>query len=59
TTGIRGLNEEELKAAKYDEKQLNLVESYAVSRADAQKFAANAKLVARRMDYLSSAGGSK
>lgn len=57
TTGIRGLNEEQLKAAKYDEKQLNLVESYAVSRADAQKFAASAKLVARRMDYLS--GDSK
>lgn len=52
TTGIRGLNEEQLRAAKYDEKQLNLAESYATSRAEAQKFAASAKLAARQLDYL-------
>jgi len=52
TTGIRGLSEEELKAAKFDAAQLKLAESYATSRAEAKKFAAKAKLVARRVDYL-------
>jgi len=52
TTGIRGLNEEELKSAKFNETELNLAESYATSRADAQKFAAKGKLVAQPMDYL-------
>ena len=52
TTGIRGLNEEQLKAARYDEKQLTLAESYASSRNQAQKFAADARLAARSIDYL-------
>lgn len=51
-TGIRGLDEEELKAAKYNETELKLAESYLASRAEAQKFAAKGKLAARRMDYL-------
>ena len=52
TTGIRGLNEEELKSAKFNAQELKLAESYAVSRADAQKFAAQGKLTARKFDYL-------
>ncbi len=52
TTGIRGLNEEELKAAKFDAEQLRLAESYAVNRGDAKKFAAQGKLAARPFDYL-------
>lgn len=52
TTGIRGLNEEELKAAKFNEKEVKLFESYATARADAQKFAVQARLEARQMDYL-------
>jgi Bacterial SH3 domain len=52
TTGIRGLNEEELKAAKFNAEELKLAESYATARADAQKFAKQAKLAARQMDYL-------
>lgn len=52
TTGIRGLNEEQLKAAKYDEKQVTLVESYTSSRAEAQKFANLAKLKSKQVDYL-------
>lgn len=58
TTGIRGLNEEELKAAHYDEKQITLAESFSTSRTAAQKFAAQAKLLPRQMDYLPS-GASK
>ncbi len=54
TTGIRGLSEEELKAAKYNEAEVKRVDSYAVTQAEAKKFAAEAKLVARKVDYLSS-----
>ena len=52
TTGIRGLNEEELKAAKFDEAELKRAESYANSKAEAAKFAAVGKLTARPFDYL-------
>jgi hypothetical protein len=60
TTGIRGLNEEELKAARYDEKQLLLAESFLTGKAQAQKFATQAKLRAKTLDYLpESSGASK
>lgn len=52
TTGIRGLNEEELRAAKFNGKELQQAESYAVSRADARKFAQQGKLAPRPFDYL-------
>jgi uncharacterized protein YgiM (DUF1202 family) len=52
TTGIRGLNEEELKAAKFDATQLTLAESFLTTRADAKKFADQAKLKSRNLDYL-------
>ncbi len=52
STGVRGLNEEDLKNAHFDEKELKLDESYAASRQDAEKFAAKARLKARRVDYL-------
>ena len=53
TTGIRGLNEEDLKTAKFNEAELKLAESFATSGGDAHKFAAQGKLVARKFDYLS------
>lgn len=52
TTGVRGLNEEELKSAKFDEAELKLAESYATGKPEAQKFAAQGKLAARKLDYL-------
>ncbi|HZW25545.1 MAG TPA: SH3 domain-containing protein [Gallionella sp.] len=52
TTGIRGLNEEELKAAKFDEAEVKRAESYATGKQDAAKFAAAGKLSARPFDYL-------
>lgn len=55
TTGIRGLNEEDLKTARFNEPELKLDESYASSRADAQKFATQGKLAARKFDYLPAA----
>ncbi len=54
TTGIRGLDEVELQSAKYNETELNLVESYAINRAEAQVFATQGKLVVRKFDYLPS-----
>ncbi len=55
TTGIRGLNEEELKSAQFNGKELQLAESYSVKKTDAQKFAKQGKLVARPFDYLPAA----
>jgi SH3-like domain-containing protein len=52
TTGIRGLDEEQLKAAKYDEAELKLADSFSVTRAAAAQSAASAKLVARTVGYL-------
>ncbi|HEU0188304.1 MAG TPA: SH3 domain-containing protein [Gallionellaceae bacterium] len=52
TTGIRGLNEEELKAAKFNEEELKRAESYASGKSEAAGFAAQGKLVARSFDYL-------
>jgi hypothetical protein len=52
TTGIRGLNEEQLKAAKYSASELRLSDSFVQSPADARKFAAKGKLNPRPMDYL-------
>lgn len=52
TTGIRGLTEEELKAAKFDAGELKLAESYLTTRAEAQSFAEQGKLKASGRDYL-------
>lgn len=52
TTGVRGLNEEELKAATFNEAELQHAEANASSKADAAQFAKQGKLVARPFDYL-------
>lgn len=52
TTGIRGLNEEELKSAKYDAGELKLNESFVTTRAEAQNFANQGQLKSRSLDYL-------
>ena len=59
TTGIRGLNEEELKAAKYNEAEIKLAESYGSSKGEAQKFAQKGKLVAQKLDYLPASGAAQ
>jgi len=53
STGIRGLNEEELKNAKFNEKELKLAESFIVKKNEAEQFAAKALLKARSVAYLS------
>lgn len=55
TTGVRGLNEEELKAASFNEAEMARADSYVSNKADAKKFAAQGKLVARSFDYLPAA----
>ena len=52
TTGVRGLNEEELKGTKFNEAQLMKAQSFAASQGDAQDFAAKGRLKVRKFDYL-------
>jgi hypothetical protein len=59
TTGIRGLSGEELKAAKYNEMELRKTESFAATEAEARRFAAEGKLVARKVKYLSAPEAAK
>ena len=53
TTGVRGLSEEELKAARFDEIELKKAESFGVSKNDALGFAQKGGLLARAFNYLS------
>jgi uncharacterized protein YraI len=52
STGVRGLSEEELKAAKFDEAELQRAEAFAVAAADAKAFAAQGKLAVREVAML-------
>ena len=52
TTGVRGLSEEELKAAQFNESEVNNMEAQTVSKDDARRFAAQGKLKSSRFDYL-------
>lgn len=52
TTGIRGLSEEQLKNTKPNPQALQAARRFAVSRADAQHFAAEGKLHAQSVGYL-------
>lgn len=44
TTGIRGLSEQDLKAAKFNETEINTLESYTLSPDQGRKFAAAGQL---------------
>lgn len=50
--GVRGLSEEELKQARYDERALKQMEGYGASGPEAAQFAAEAGLVKRELAYL-------
>lgn len=52
TTGVRGLSEEELKAAHFSEPEIQKMEANGISAQNAAKFAAEAGLQARKVDYL-------
>lgn len=53
TIGIRGLDEEDLKQARFDGEQLQQLDSFAASREQAEIHAGEAGLGAVRIDYLS------
>ena len=59
TTGIRGLNEEQLKAAQYNEGEIALAETYASSQKEAANFAQSGKLSAKKIDYLATPGAAQ
>ena len=52
TTGVRGLSEEDLKAARPDPQALKTLQSYAASEEAAIGFARAGKLEGQSMDYL-------
>jgi hypothetical protein len=52
TIGIRGLDEEDLRQAHYDEAQMRLLDSYAASKQDGLAVAATSGLSAVRLDYF-------
>lgn len=53
TTGVRGLSEEQLMNSKSDPQALQAAKRYAVSREAAQRYAAEGKLRAQSVNYLS------
>ena len=52
--GVRGLDEEMLKTAVYNAAEIQLLDTYAMSRAEAEQFAQAAGLHARALPYLDS-----
>jgi hypothetical protein len=52
TTGVRGLNEEELKNAKYNEIEVKKLESFTITSGQAQQFAKSGGLKAVKFNYL-------
>jgi len=52
TTGVRGLGEEDLKAAKFSEEELRAAESYRATPQAARTFALAGKLSARQIAFL-------
>lgn len=60
TTGVRGLSEQELKSAKFNEAEISKMESLTLKADQGQKFAASAKLQATKLNYLpATAEGAK
>jgi hypothetical protein len=55
TTGIRGLNEEELKTAKFNEEEMKKMESYAATASQAKSFASAGGLSATQLAYFKGA----
>lgn len=53
-TGVRGLSEEDLRNAHPNPGEFEKLQKYAVNKAEAEKFARDAKLKARQFDYLPS-----
>jgi len=52
TTGVRGLNEEDLKSAKFNEDETKKLEGATVTADQARQFATSGNLRVRKLDYL-------
>lgn len=52
TTGVRGLSEEELKSAKFNEEEIKQLEANTISAEDGRKFADAGGLKVRKLAYL-------
>lgn len=52
TTGVRGLSEEDLKAAKFNEAEVKTLESYTQTAEQGQKFASSGNLQPVKLGYL-------
>jgi len=52
TTGVRGLGEEDLKSAKFNEEELKKAEAAAIAADEAKQFAAQGDLTARQVGWL-------
>jgi hypothetical protein len=52
TTGVRGLSEQELKAAKFSESEVKTLESYTLSAEQGKQFASAANLKAITFDII-------
>jgi hypothetical protein len=55
-TGVRGLSEEDLKNARPNPVEFEKLQRYAVNKAKAERFAHDARLKSRQLDYLPSGG---
>jgi hypothetical protein len=56
TTGVRGLDKEDIKNAKPNPDEVKKMAGFAASRSDAEKFAAgNPRLATQKIDYLQAA----
>jgi hypothetical protein len=52
TIGIRGLDEEELKAAQFNEPELKRLEALGLPRSEGEAFARRGRLEPQKVDYL-------
>ena len=52
TIGVRGIEEEDLKRANYDARQMGLLEKYAASKMDGENAARASGLSAVRVEYM-------
>jgi uncharacterized protein YgiM (DUF1202 family) len=57
TTGVRGLSEEELKSAKFNEEEVRKLEAGSISADSARKFAVAGGLQPRKLAYLPEPNG--
>ncbi len=57
-TGVRGLDEEELKEAEFNEKQFETLKTYRVTKNDAQVFAGQAGLKAQTVPFIRPGDGN-